>query len=207
MGATSISMTLRTDDFDTAFARIQKEAGDRFTGRYAENASYSGDWNTVSMRRPKKIFDKYNAKEANQWVRKNWEQINEDIDKREGVSFDLGIVEYQLVKVEKEVNRPKTPAVYATRYDVIRYDSNTMKDHHQYFETQNDAYEQAKVLTLKYPSDDIEVVKTKKLVSGEEQHTTFTCKTKVCKTKPKSIPAGAKLKEIHEYFCVGMAAD
>lgn len=113
--------------------------------------------------------------------------------------LDLGVCEYQIVTAKKAPREQKNPAKYETKYVWCSGGKQIMAD------TREKAEQLAMDYALKNQTD-IVIRKQKCLVSGDDTVVKIVTSVRKTKTKPKKVPKGAIVKEIHMYGFYGWAA-
>lgn len=209
MGACGISISFTASDWKKTFNEIHKEAEERYTGRYCEDAAYSGDWNTVSISGSViKVSDKYSESKTKSWLNKNMDKLWDSIPKRSGRVIDCGITGYEVWSVKKVTPKDKKTPKYETKFVVFHmggtYGHEEIVD--ATCKTATEANTKAMKLTMENDRY-YHVKKTRVLISGNEETATFQLVKKSYKSKPKSVKAGSTLKELHKYYVVGIAAE
>ena len=164
---------------------------------------YNGTISTCTYIGCKKVSDIYNKS-----VDKKAYKIIENDNygrKWEAKALDLGIVRYEVIRVKKVVPKTKKKAEFKQRYAVILLNSNKMKAH---FETKKEADEDALKRILKNPNEEYIVCKRSiNINNGDDTVTEFKVEVSERKSKPKNIPTGCILREIHKYLFYGFAAE
>lgn len=159
--------------------------------------SYNGTISTCDIGLCKKRFDKYsekNIKEAYKYI----EDINYG-NKWQADYIDLGVVEYKVIKAVKKTyeNSPKYKLKYIVESQMgFKVDSFTNK---------TDAVNKALELAAKNIQN-YRVVKDYDLIEGNNLLVRCSPEEKSYKTKPKKMPNGSRLVEIHEYLFFGWAS-
>lgn len=159
--------------------------------------SYNGTISTCEFGSCKKRFDKYsekNIKEAYKYI----EDINYG-EKWQADYIDLGVVEYKVIKAVKESyeNSPK----YKLKYIVEDFRGAKIDS----FMTKTEAINKASELVTKNMKS-YRITKDYDLVEGNNLLVRCLPEEKSYKTKPKKIPKGSRLVEIHEYLFFGWAS-
>lgn len=168
---------------------------------------YNGTISTCSYVGCKKVADVYTKS-----VDKKAYKIIEDDNygrKWEAKALDLGVVRYEIVRIKKVIPKSKKKAEFRQRYAVMLLDSYgvlyKMKAH---FETKKEADEDALKRILKNPNEKYVVCKKAiNINNGDDTVTEFKVEVSERKSKPKTIPAGCILREIHKYIFYGFAAE
>lgn len=163
--------------------------------------SYSGDWNTCSsINRRIKVADKY-TESAKKKAYKLIEE--EDLPNRSCNVYDLGVDHYEVWSVVSEKVTKVKPS-YKEMFVLYGHDGEFATA-----ETLTEAKTKATkaILTGKETYYQISIKKKKVLVGGTESVALLKPMVKTYKSKPKSVKAGAVLREIHRYYVSGMAKD
>ena len=208
MGACGISKTVETTDIKKVWSELHERASDRFIGEdYCDDAAYSGDWNTVSLGKIKKILDKYSESKAKAYLKKNGDKIWDSLYKRDSITLDLGVTGYEVWSVKKFFQRTKKTPKYEQKFVVYHLGGNWGREEivDATCKTATEANTKAMKLTMdndKY----YHVKKARVLVSGTEETATFKLEKKTYKSKPKNVKKGSVLKEVHKYHIMGMAS-
>lgn len=167
--------------------------------------SYNGTISTCSLGRMKKVADKYTKS-----VDGKAHKIIEDEDygvKWEARVLDLGVVRYELYSAKKVAHKAKKVAEYRQRFVILNLDSCGREKMVSHFATKKEADDEALRLIAQYPKNDYVVAKRSINVNrGDDVVTEFKTETKVRASKPKTIPKGSILREVHKYIFYGWAA-
>lgn len=202
MGAQAFHHTINAETFKEGYNILYEEA----ICEYGSDP-YSGTIATCDCAaRPSYKFDGA-YKESN--MDKALKMIeDEDYGEKWLASFiDLGVVEYKVIK-PKKTNKEKSNPKYKIGYTVrpsSQYDSNSHRGRSLNFNTKTEAVNKAMELSIE---DKIEynVYKEYVLVEGNPLLTTVELEAKSYKTKPKKVPQGCRLVEVHKYIFYGWAA-
>ena len=207
MGATGISKTVETTNIKGVWQKLHDTARDRWSGEdYCEDYAYSGDWNTVSLGKIKKVLDKYSPTKAKAWCKKNLDKTWDDIYKRDSITLDFGVVGYEVWTVKKSCPKDKKAPKYETKF--VIYHRNDMGRIVEDGSEKTATLANSKAMKLTMDTGGYYYVKkTRVLVSGNEDTATFSIVKKSYKSKPKSVKKGGVLKEVHHYEILGVAAD
>ena len=207
MGATGISTTVKTADIRKVWEEMRATSNARWNGMYHEDAAYSGDWNTVSFGKVKKVLDKYSETKAKAWLKKNGDTLWDSIAKRDSITFDFGVVNYEVWTVKKSCPKNKKTPKYETKFVVYHKGGNYGETEVVDATTKTATEANTKASSLALKSDTVyHVKKTRVLISGTEETATFEIVKKIYKSKPKSVKKGSVLKEVHLYKILGIAA-
>ena len=194
MGAMSFFETGRGVNYRDVFNEVCAEA----RHMYGDDP-YSGTIATTELAgRPQHFADNFSSKVENQ----AYDYVS-SVDfgrKWESRCLDLGVCEYHVTTVKKPRIQKESPK-YETRFVVFGNATKPIET----AETKEKAEEVARRHALEYGVDTV-IKKQKLLVSGTEEVSRFECDTKVYKSKPKRIPKGAHVEEIHMYAFYGWAS-
>ena len=203
MGATNFVETVLAKTAREGFESLSENA------RYEYgNDGYNGTISTCSMaNRPFYIF-KDSYKKSND--EKAMEMIENDDygEKWLAKHIDLGVVEYKIIK-PKKINTEKEKPKYTLAYTVkpIDYLCNQGRGYYNIpsFKTKTEAVNKAMELASK---DNAEYFVSKEYVlnEGNSEVARIELEEKSYKTKPKNIPKGCRLIEIHKYMFFGWAS-
>lgn len=167
--------------------------------------SYNGTISTCSLGRMKKVADKYTKS-----VDDKAHKIIEDEDygeKWEARVLDLGVVRYELYSAKKVTHKAKRVAEYRQRFVVLNIDPFGKDKVVSHFATKKEADDEALRLIAKYPKNDYAVAKRSiNINNGDDIVTDFKTEKKIRASKPKSVPKGSILREVHKYVFYGWAA-
>ena len=166
--------------------------------------SYNGTISTCSLGRVVWVADKYSSKAE----KKASEIIKEDGygDKRIAKCLDLGVVEYHIITAVKTQFKAQKKAEYRQKFCVLETDDDWKMHQVSYFDTKKEAEDDA-VKRCMNTGFSYEVVKKPVNIGGSNIISDIEPKIRATKTKPKSVKAGAVLKEVHAYIFYGWAAD
>lgn len=167
---------------------------------------YNGTISTCDYSGCRKIADIYTKS-----VDKKAMKIIEDEDygqKWEARALDLGVVRYDIIYVKKRIPTIRKKAEYKLRYAVMKYEDNGfLAKVVSHFATKTEADEEAVKLILKNPNIGYYVSKRMINISnGEDKVTEFKVEVSERKSKPKNVPKGCALREIHKYVFYGWAS-
>lgn len=207
MGACGISKTVETTDIKKVWEELHNNASSRWTGDYCDDAAYSGDWNTVSLGKIKKVLDKYSESKAKSYLKKNGEKLWDDLYKRDSITLDLGVTGYEVWSVKKVLPKDKKTPKYEQKFVVYHLGGNWGNEEivDATCKTATEANDKAMKLTMENDKY-YHVKKARILISGTEETAAFKIEKKVYKSKPKNVKKGSVLKEVHKYHIMGMAS-
>lgn len=188
--------------YDTATGTTPQEAFNALVTEAIEQYGsdpYNGTISTtdLSRRTPTVIAKNYTASAE----KKGYKYVEENHfgEKWTSHCLDLGVCEYQIVTAKKAPRGQKNPAKYETKYVWCRGGKQVMAD----------TREKAEALAMDYAlknQTDIVIRKQRCLVSGDDTVVKIVTSVRKTKTKPKKVPKGAIVREIHMYGFYGWAA-
>jgi len=190
MGACDCGAKMSGYSVNDAYEKLVKECQEEHG-----NNPYSGDFNTCDLVRLHRVASTYTKANEDKAFKMLYELLeNGTINKWTAHGADLGVDHYEVIK-PKFV---KTAGNYKLMYRV----SDGI--HGKNFANLNDAKEYAMKKAVEkdgrwgvhkmYVSDD-----------GKDYMGYAEVEVKTYKAKPKSVPKGAVLKEVHQYAFVGLA--
>lgn len=123
--------------------------------------------------------------------------------------LDLGVVGYEQISVKKCAPSGHKPAKYQQRFVVYKWHNiANCEKYVEDFATKPEADAYAAKMTLKDPNTEYTVRKRPIIVNGgNDAVTIFTIEKRELKTRPKTVKAGAVLKEKHKYVFYGLASE
>lgn len=203
MGAVSFMQCGYGENYKDVFNDLVNEA----TYEYGNN-DYNGTISTCFISSYKKMADVYSAS-VEKTARKLAAGNMDDVYKRNCVVLDLGIVHYEIVKVKKIIPKITRKAEYKQKYAVMRWEDNEIFSKMiKHYDTKKEADADAIRRSLKNPNDSYFVVKRMiNTNNGDDTVTQFKTEIIKRKTKPKTIPEGCIVKEIHKYLFYGVASE
>lgn len=203
MGATNFLMFANAKNAKSGFRQLSEDAIYEYG-----NDAYNGTISTTSfVGVTKTVADKY-TKTAEKTAVKYIE--NHDFGRKwECRAVDCGVVEYRIITVKKDTSfKSKGAPKYETRFVVVT-DWNGRQALDQTFANQTEAVKAwgEAVRRGKVPADAyVTIVKKPVLVSGQAEVARVVPVVKTYKSRPKNIPAGAVVEEIHRYAYYGWAS-
>lgn len=194
MGATNVCYTWEGADYKEGYDQLVGEARCEYG-----DSPYSGTIATMSLhRRPVRVaerFGKTAEKKARETIEKDgWGE------KWSCSVLDLGVSGYELVSYKR--NPGKATAKYETFY-VVFADSRELSRH----KTVADA-RKALVSAIERANGSVDwyrIEKVARRVGGDSLGDTYEKTTRILKSKPKRVPAGAQLRERHVFWYYGWA--
>ena len=199
MGAISFLHYVEGADPSECFADLVDEARYR-----CGNDAYNGTISTCSLGR----VIPFNVKgmSSAQKHKKVQEYCNDNSVKWVANVLDLGVVEYEIVKIKKVPSKGERP-VYEKRYVVVGNNPYTGTKNIKDYATKAEAEKEAMRLQMLHPDDIYLVVKKPIVVNrASEVVTSFEIEKKNSKAKPKNVTANMTVKEVHEYVFFGLAS-
>lgn len=185
-----------------------------FDGQMSDNAyehghnSYNGYGYGAYLCGCKKKFDKYvqtNDKKAREIIQDFYE--NDNGGKNEIYYIDLGVVEYHIIKRKIKNESPKKAPKFELRY-CLNSGEYCGREDNKILESHKDKKVIAEKLLKavdKYPN--AYMSKEYVCVSGITRVSTVETEVSARKARPKTIPAGTILKEVHKYIFFGWVAE
>lgn len=127
--------------------------------------------------------------------------------KWEARAIDCGVVNYRIDRLVK-VPHTKADAIFQTVFSVMVTDERGREESKGDYKTQAEANKAIDSVLACYPHAlSIEVVKRAKKVKGSSAVATrYERQSRTTKTKPKTLPKGTTLTEVHHYVYYGWAA-
>lgn len=209
MGAIGISKTVETTDIKKVWNELSQNAADRYRSEdYCGYSGYSGDWNTISFGKIKKVLDKYSESKVKSYFNGDGKKLWNDIHKYDSITLDLGVTGYEVWSIKKLLPNDKKPPKYEQKFVVYHMGGEWGREEvmDATYKSATEANTKAMELTMEKDRPH-HVKKARILVGGTEETASFTLDKKVYKSKPKSVKKGSVLKEIHKYHIMGMAAN
>ena len=194
MGACSVSEIRKGESAGRVFDKMCEE----YIREYGDD-SYNGTFSTcdfcgISLRMTG-MFKQSNVKTAEKHIREHMDRMG----KRDAYAVDMGIDHYEIVKT-KLVSTKRKPSVH---YFVANYETGKrvktfeQLDKAKVYATDTATKEGTELYVGKCFSDQY----------GHDELFTTVTDVKIKKSKPKTVPKGAVLKEIHAYYFYGWAAE
>lgn len=203
MGAQAFEETILAPTAKEGFDILYNEAIYQF-GREA----YNGTISTCSMaRRPFYTF-KDSYKESN--YKKAMKMIEDDDYGEKWIAkyIDLGVVEYRLMKPKKintEKEKPKYKLSYVVKENDYMSSKNTTIHNKLSFDTKSEAV--SKAMQLASNNNKTYCINREYVIEkGNPEVARIEIEEKSYKSKPKNIPKGCAIKEIHKYIFFGWAS-
>lgn len=135
----------------------------------------------------------------------------DDMAKCDCEAFDLGVIRYEIIKVKKSLPKINKVAIYKQQYAVIKIDGNGKESVVKSFETKKIADDYAVKLAFANVGKNMETYFVAKrpvnINNGNDKVTEFKLEIKKQKSKPKTVPKGCIVNEIHRYLFYGLAAE
>ncbi len=203
MGATNVIKAGYGENVRDVFDYLVKKA----IREYGEDR-YNGTISTCSLGSCTKLADTYSTSVEKKALKIAYEKVD-DLWKGDCVALDLGVCRYDLIRIKKVIPKIKKKAEFRQRYVVMLLDSNGfLSKRVSHFETKKEADEDAMKRIMKNPNENYFVSKRSiNINNGDDVVTEFKVEVSERKSKPKTIPEGCVLKEIHKYIFYGMAAE
>lgn len=169
---------------------------------------YNGHGYSARLNRCLKKFDKYTTtaqKAADKIIEKYWD--DDEGRKNEIDYIDLGVVEYHVIKRKAKTTPTKNAPKFELKYCLYSNKEIGAKDDRFILSDKDKNVVIKKMFELadKYPNAYIE--KEYVCVSGKTRVAEIETDISVKRSKPKTIPAGAVLKEVHKYVFFGWVAE
>lgn len=180
---------------------FKKDSKDRYGDDY-----YAGDRGSIAYvcfkRNVVKFADKYKSSSemsaaANKKLEKLIEELTNKANKNEAYIIDLGVINYATIKMVKKVSTKSSSPKYGFVFNIIDIFGRTVKSCKTKIEAEK--YIEKEILNGKV--SELSIKKEKKIISGSEQRITYSAKTTVKKSKPRS----GDFLENHAYIMVGWA--
>ena len=167
--------------------------------QYGDDA-YNGSFTTCTLRKVLKLANKYTA--SNQEKAYKLFQKQENVGKWEALGIDMGIHHYEIIKPRFTKVSGKT----FVRYCVHALDDNGKSSlNFKTFDTMDKAKEYALFQTAKLNRG--HAIQKKYITEyGQTELATVTLDIKTTNRRPKTIPKGCTLREIHAYYFFGWAS-
>lgn len=184
----------------------------------ADEAHYARGWDgyngTISTTGLRRTIDMSNGGKATKTSTKAAEKKagedleNDLIPKGSCWAYDCGIVEYRVSKLVKRDVQPPAAPKYELCWQVTdRLGGKLLVDGK--FKTKTEAKNAMLAEFARHPEkfkyDDAKIVRHHVLVSGDPADSMWGIQTRAYKSRPKNIPAGAVLEEIHRFVYAGLA--
>jgi hypothetical protein len=160
---------------------------------------YNGSFTTCTLGRVYKLADKYvkgNEKKAEKML------VNSSVSKWSAHGVDMGVHHYEIIKPKMQKNTGKATVKYCVHSldgcgDITGYSKafDTMEKAKKYAMEETLRERKTHVIQKKYVTE-----------NGKADLATVTLDVRVTKSRPKSVPKGAMLREIHAYCFYGWAA-
>lgn len=199
MGASNFYYIAEGTDYRQVFRELVDEASFMYG-----HEDYNGTISTtdLSRRTPHKIADRYTAtaeKKALAYCEKvGWGK------KWESRVLDLGITGYEISSFVK-VPHTTADAQFQTRY-VVMADDRVLGEYKTAAEARK-ALEAALTRPSNSGVDGFRVVKAARNINhGKTTACAYERKTRITKTRPKKVPAGATVREVHSWMFYGWAS-
>ena len=194
MGACEVSEIRKGENAVRVFDKMCGE----YTCEYGDD-NYNGTFSTcnfygVSLQMTG-MFKQGNVKIAKKHINERMEKI----DKRDAYAVDMGIDHYEIVKAKLVSTKRKVSA----RYFVGNYETGKrLKTFEQ--------LDKAKAYAIEMATKENEGLYIGKCFGdqyGDDELFNTKMDVKIKKSKPKTVPKGAVVREIHVYYFYGLAAE